>query len=84
MIHVKNTVRLTADVPKPVTLSSEVPAEFRHSITVTDARAAIETLTRLSFLLSSNLTQGPLTVFEPRSHLGQLVRLKMVPVDPAV
>ncbi len=31
------TVRLTGDVPKPVTLSSETPPEFQHSMTVKDA-----------------------------------------------
>lgn len=32
----KNTIRLTADVPKHVTLSSETPPEFQHAVTVTD------------------------------------------------
>lgn len=31
------TVRLTGDVPRPVTLNSETPPEFQHAVTVKDA-----------------------------------------------
>jgi hypothetical protein len=31
------TIRLTGDVPRPVTLNSETPPEFQHTVTIKDA-----------------------------------------------